>query len=509
MGPKREQRYTILVADDSEMNRAILRSMLEDSYNVIEAEDGVQAVAILQQREQEISLLLLDIVMPNMDGFGVLSAMNQYNWIESIPIIMISAETTHALIERAYDMGVTDYISRPFDMMVVRRRVINTIMLYAKQRRLQSMVNEQIYQKEKVSNLMISILSHIVEFRNEESGLHVLHIQTMTEILLKNLALRTDKYSLDRGTIDLISKASALHDVGKIGIPSEVLNHPGRFTPEQFEVMKQHTLMGADMMKGVPLQDEPLVKYAYEICRWHHERYDGGGYPDGLRGEEIPISAQVVALADVYDALTSVRVYKPAHSHKKALSMILNGECGAFQPLLLECLVGSSDVIRKEMAVDTVTRGDQRIMENTAAELVQYQDLYTTDRTLRALEQERTIHRFFSSLSRQILFEYTSTPSMLILSPVGRECLGLEETTVDPYHNKRVQEAADLDRLAELAQLLQGTTPEAPVVEFDCGIRLNGRIRPVHITSRAMWSSEDPPQYTGAIGKVEEKGEQV
>lgn len=502
MALKREQRYTILVADDSEMNRSILRSMLEESYDIIEAEDGIQALAVLQQKELEISLVLLDIVMPNLDGFGVLSAMNQHNWIDSVPVIMISAESTHTFIERAYDMGVTDYISRPFDMMVVRRRVINTIMLYAKQRRLQGMVNEQIYQKEKVNNLMISILSHIVEFRNEESGLHVLHIQTMTEILLKSLMRKTDRYNLDRETINLISNASTLHDVGKICVPSEILNKPGRFTDEEFAIMKQHSQMGADMMKGVPFQDEPLVRYAYEICRWHHERYDGRGYPDGLKGEDIPISAQVVSLADVYDALTSARVYKPAHSHEKALSMILNGECGSFQPLLLECLVESSDIIQKEMAVDTVTRGDQRIMENTAAELVQYEELAPTERTLQILEQERTINHFFSSVSELILFEYTSTPSLLTLSPLGVRRLGLEETIVDPYHSKQVQGLADLDQLAELAQLLQNTTPEMPEVEFDCAIRLDGKEQPIHITSRAMWSSEEPPQYTGAIGKV-------
>ena len=505
MVPKREQRYTILVADDSEMNRSILRSMLEESYDIIEAEDGLQAVAILQQREQEISLVLLDIVMPNLDGFGVLSTMNKYNWIDSVPVIMISAESTHAFIERAYDMGVTDYISRPFDMMVVRRRVINTIMLYAKQRRLAAMVNEQIYQKEKVNNLMISILSHIVEFRNEESGLHVLHIQTMTEILLKSLMRKTDKYKLDRETINLISNASTLHDVGKIGIPSEILNKPGKFTDEEFAIMKGHSQMGADMMKGVPFQDEPLVKYAYEICRWHHERYNGRGYPDGLVGEEIPISAQVVSLADVYDALTSERVYKPAHSHEKALAMILNNECGVFQPLLLECLVESSDIIQREMAVDTVVRSGQRVSENTVAEMMQYEELSTTDRTLRILEQERTIHRFFTSVSQDILFEYTQTPPMLTLSPVGTQRLGLEEATVDPYHNKQVQAIISSDQLAELAHLLQNTTPEEPVVEYDCTIQLNGQLHPVHIISRAMWSSEEPPQYTGAVGKVIER----
>ena len=267
--------------------------------------------------------------------------------------------------------------------------------------------------------------------------------------------------------------------------------------------MKGHSQMGADMMKGVPFQDEPLVKYAYEICRWHHERYDGRGYPDGLKGEDIPISAQVVSLADVYDALTSARVYKPAHSHEKALSMILNGECGAFQPLLLECLVESSDIVQREMAVDTVVRSDQRAAENTAVEVAQYEELSTTDRTLRILEQERVIHQFFKELSQDILFEYATTPPMLALSAQGVRRLGLEAATVDPYHNKQVQEMVDLDRLAELSQLLQSTTPEAPVVEFDFHIRLEGRSVPIHITSRAMWSSEDPPQYTGAIGKID------
>ena len=503
MVPSREQRYTILVADDSEMNRSILRSMLEESYDIVEAEDGLQAVAILQQMEQEIALVLLDLVMPNMDGFDVLSAMNKYNWIDSVPVIMISAESTHDFIERAYNMGVTDYISRPFDMMVVRRRVINTIMLYAKQRRLAGMVNEQIYQREKVNNLMISILSHIVEFRNEESGLHVMHIQTMTEILLKSLMRKTDRYNLDRETINLIGNASTLHDVGKIGIPTEILNKPGRFTPEEFAIMKQHSQMGADMMKSVPDQEEPLVKYAYEICRWHHERYDGRGYPDGLKGEDIPISAQVVALADVYDALTSPRVYKPAHPHEKALSMILNGECGAFQPLLLECLVESSDIIQREMAEDTTARSDQRAAENAMMELSQYEELSTTDRTLRVLEQERTLHRFFTELSSDILFEYASAPPVLTLSPSGVQQLGLEATTLDPYHDKRVQELVGLDLLTELSQLLRNTTPESPVVEFHCAILLNGRTVPVHITSRSMWSADEPPQYTGAIGKVE------
>ena len=262
MASKRQQRCTILIADDVPFNREFLSAILEDMYDIIEAEDGEEAVKILQQREQEISLLLLDLNMPNKDGFGVLEDMNKYGWIDRVPVIVITGEDDSEFLKRAYDLGVTDYLSRASNVEVIRRRANNTIMLYAKQRRLAAMVNEQIYQKEKVNNLMISILSHIVEFRNEESGLHVLHIQTMTEILLKSLMRKTDKYKLDRETINLISNASTLHDVGKICIPSEILNKPGRFTDEEFAIMKGHSQMGADMMKGVPFQDEPLVKYA-------------------------------------------------------------------------------------------------------------------------------------------------------------------------------------------------------------------------------------------------------
>ena len=208
-------------------------------------------------------------------------------------------------------MGVTDYISRPFDALVVHRRVVNTIMLYAKQKKLVGMVADQIYEKEKSNRLLISILSHIVEFRNGESGLHVLHIQNITQLLLRQLMQMTDQYHLSSEDISLISTAAALHDIGKIAIPSEILNKPGRLTAEEFEIMKTHSTIGASMLEQLPLrEEEPLVKIAYQICRWHHERYDGCGYPDKLQGEEIPIAAQIVALADVYDALTSERVYK-------------------------------------------------------------------------------------------------------------------------------------------------------------------------------------------------------
>ena len=303
MADKRKQK--ILIADDSEMNRSILADMLGDDYDIIEAENGKEAVALLQKQAAQIDLVLLDIVMPEMDGFGVLREMNDFRWIENTPVIMISAESAPARVQQAYELGITDFISRPFDAVVVHHRVVNTLLLYAKQKKLMNMVADQVLEKEKQSALMIDILSHIVEFRNGESGQHVLHIRTLTELMLKHINQMTDRYNFSKSDIALISTAAAIHDVGKIAIPGEILNKPGRLTNEEFAVMKTHSQVGASMLEALPVhKDEPLVRRAYEICRWHHERYDGRGYPDGLKGDEIPISAQVVALADVYDAHT-------------------------------------------------------------------------------------------------------------------------------------------------------------------------------------------------------------
>lgn len=345
-----EYQETILIVDDSALNRMVLIEILgKENYTFLEAENGQQAVELLDCHP-EVDLLLLDITMPEIDGFGVLEIMNQYHWIEETPVIMISAEDAYSFIERAYDLGASDYITRPFDARVVCRRVSNTLMLYAKQKRLVQMVAEQVYEKEKVSNTMISILSHIVEFRNNESGLHVVHIRTITELLLRRLRKKTDRYPLTETDISLISTASALHDIGKINIPEQILNKPGRLTKEEFEIVKTHSAVGEHMLRQIPFnQNEPLVKIAREICRWHHERWDGRGYPDGLKGDEIPISAQVVSLADVYDALTSERCYKAAFDHETALNMIVNGECGAFNPLLLECLMDGADQIKQAM----------------------------------------------------------------------------------------------------------------------------------------------------------------
>ena len=347
-------KYRILVLDDSEMNREILSEILNEEYDIIEADSGDTCIDMLRKYETGISLVLLDIVMPGMDGFGVLNYMNRHHYLEDIPVIMISSEDSTETVRRAYEMGVSDYINRPFDAGVVHRRVYNTIKLYAKQRRLIALITNQVYEKEKNNRMMVGILSQIVEFRNGESGSHVLNINIFTGMLLESLVQHTDKYDLSWSERLLITTASALHDIGKIGIDDKILNKPGRLTDEEFKIMQNHTIIGASILENMgSYQDEELMKVAYQICRWHHERYDGKGYPDGLKGDEIPISAQVVSLADVYDALVSERVYKKAYSHEKAIEMITNGECGCFNPILLECLLDIQDRIKCKMKTGT------------------------------------------------------------------------------------------------------------------------------------------------------------
>ena len=345
-----QEKSRVLLVDDSKMNRMMLAEILGDSYHVLEAENGKECIEKLQEEAGNIALVLLDINMPVMDGFEVLKAMNANHTIEDTPVIMISSEDSDAAIRRSYELGASDYVNRPFDARIVYRRVTNTIKLYAKQRRLVQMVSDQIRARENNTDMLVGVLSHIVEFRNGESGLHVRHIRIITETLLHRLLEVSDKYSISAEQQDLIPLASALHDIGKIGIDDKILNKPGKLTPEEFEVIKTHSMLGAEMLQNLDnFGKQPLLQTAYEIARWHHERWDGRGYPDGLKGDEIPISAQLVSLADVYDALTSERCYKKAFSHEKAVQMILNGECGAFNPLLLQCLTDIQADLKEEL----------------------------------------------------------------------------------------------------------------------------------------------------------------
>ena len=345
-----QEKTQILLVDDSKMNRMLLREILGDGYHILEAENGQECLETLRAEAGNIALVLLDINMPGMDGFEVLKAMNANHTIEDIPVIMISSEDSDATIRRSYELGASDYVNRPFDARIVYRRVTNTIKLYAKQRRLVQMVSDQIRARENNTDMLVGVLSHIVEFRNGESGAHVRHIRIITEMLLHRLLEISSRYSITAEQQDMIPLASALHDIGKIGIDEKILNKPGKLTPEEFEVIKTHSMLGAKMLHDLDnFAEQPLLQTAYEIARWHHERWDGRGYPDGLKGDEIPISAQLVSLADVYDALTSERCYKKAFSHEKAMQMILNGECGAFNPLLLQCLTNIQSDLKEEL----------------------------------------------------------------------------------------------------------------------------------------------------------------
>ena len=383
--PSAAHKYKILIVDDSEMNREILSSILGDEFDILEAADGKECISVIRKHGRDIALVLLDIVMPEMDGFEVLEFMNKHEWIDDIPVIMISSEDSAASVKKAYEMGVSDYINRPFDVEVVHRRVFNTIKLYAKQRRLIALITNQVYEKEKNNRILIEILSQIVEFRNGESGRHVLNVNIITGILLEQLTQITDKYNISWSDRLIITTAASLHDIGKIGINEKILNKAGRLTPQEIEKIKEHTVIGASILENMELfKDEELVKTAYQICRWHHERYDGRGYPDGLKGEEIPVSAQVVALADVYDALVSRRVYKKSYSHEEAMKMILGGECGAFNPVLLQCLTEAQDKIKESIVIKEENGISCR--RNVMKELRKYED--TKEHLMESITQD-------------------------------------------------------------------------------------------------------------------------
>lgn len=498
-----EKNARILIVDDSEMNRDMLSDMLSDDYDIVEAADGEEALSILKERVYDIDLVLLDIIMPAVDGFGVLDVMKRYHWIDNTPVIMISSETSQSYIRKAFELGVTDYILRPFDSFIIHKRVSNTLMLYRKQKKLLSALEEQVYENEKNNSMMINVLAHIVEFRNGESGMHVHHIKQLTSILLQNLIEKTDKYHLTENDILLISTASSLHDIGKISIDDKILNKPGRLTAEEFEVIKTHSVTGAEMLQDLHnTHNYPLFDKAYEICRWHHERYDGKGYPDGLSGEEIPISAQVTSLADVYDALTSNRCYKKAFSHEKAMEMILDGQCGAFNPVLLQCLKDCEKQILAEFSDSIDTTQDDRLLIRATEELVENKissDKIDFSAHLPIAARERW--NFFSDGSGEIQFEYDAMLDVLRLTKYGAKVLGLQELTMHPRGLKQGYLGAQniqtiLDAMQSEASL------EKPVVKIKKHISLNGPRRWYEIRIRTLWSNEEKPKYTGILGRI-------
>ncbi len=499
-----KSKQKILIADDSEMNRSILTDMLGEEFDIIEAADGLEAIEQIEKYDDKISLVLLDIVMPNLDGFGVLAKMNEKNWIQDIPVIIISSENASSFVERGYELGATDYIQRPFDTLVVRRRSLNTIMLYGKQKALKGLVEEQIYKREKEQSLMIDILSHAVEFRNGESGKHVVNIRTITDIMLNTLAGMTDQYYLSPSEIDVITLASSLHDIGKIAIDEKILNKPGRFTDEEFAIMKKHSAFGADMLAQLPnVKTEPLVQKAYEIARWHHERWDGRGYPDGLKGDEIPISAQIVALADVYDALTSERCYKKAFSHEQAVSMIINGECGAFNPLLLEVLNKVADTLKERVHMMADAQ-QEHSFDKFSQEIMSTKELSASRRTLDLLDRERQKYQFITAFSKEFLFEIHVNPVAIRFFDESVHRLGVKQYIPNPLEDDELRKCMSDKALKDIANLVSKATKDDPIVNYETDVVMEGRAHRCKIKIMKQYSLEEDYVYSGAVGKMED-----
>ena len=490
----------IMIVDDAEMNREILMAILGDEYEYVQAENGRQAIHILQQ-DMNIDLMLLDINMPEMNGFQVLDRMNTFHWINDIPVIMISSEEKKDVIERAYILGAEDYIRRPFDAFIVRRRVQNILNLYANQKRLMQLVADQIYEKEENNNLLIGILSHVVEFRNSESGEHILHIRTATELLLRRLVQKTDEYHLSESDIVMITTASALHDIGKISIPESILNKPGKLTREEFSIIKTHTTIGADIINQMTTKmEKPLLRIAGEICRWHHERWDGHGYPDGLIGEQIPIAAQVVALADVYDALTSKRCYKDAYDHETALNMILAGECGAFNPLLLKCLQEIAPRLRMDAQYDAGDYACRNEAGRLATEIMNKTEIPSSDRSQHMLESMQERMNFFASLKGGIQFDYDSVSRLV----------NVTNWDEPPQYRYTVKNVADINCFSGLSQrdfhrlkdALDATTPEHREFSMSIMMPKGNEYEWCDLRVHSLWSDLSPEHYIGAVGQL-------
>ena len=495
------ERKKLLIADDSEINRALLASILDQEFEIIEAADGKEVMEILQNYHEDILVLLLDIVMPEMNGFEVLEEMKYKGWIAKIPTIMISAETSGSYIERAFELGASDYINRPFVPGVIRRRIINTILMNTKKQQLMEVLDGWFSGQEKNNEIMLEILDYAVESRNGESGNHMFGVSYLTGLLLRRLLEKTDKYMLNLSDVDDICMASGLHDIGKLMISQRILQKPGKLTAEEFDTIKKHTEYGAKIVAEVPdYQNENLVKHAMMICRWHHERWNGEGYPDGLKGDGIPIAAQVVSLADAYSALINERSYKEAFSHEKAMAMLHRGECGSFNPLLLECLDDVEEAIRLHKS-ELHTQKSHYKPHGAMDEMYRGEDRAAA-RITRELEETNIKIEFFSDLCRESWFEYTSQPESLHLSYGAMQRTGLPKIIVNPTENKALLKVIGSETISQIEEKLRQVTTDTSYIEFTTKFFLNGKWCRCQIVALILWSASKEAKCRGLFGKV-------
>ena len=495
-----DKRQTILIVDDAEFNRDILKEILGENYNYLEAENGNQAIQMIGDN-LEIDLMLLDINMPQMNGFEVLAIMKRSQCLEETPVIMISSEESVDTMRKAYEMGITDYITRPFDSVIVKKRVQNTLGLYANQKHLINVVYNQVYEKEENNNIMIRILSNVLGSRNSESRDHILHIKTVTELMLRQLVKITDAYPMTEVDIALITTASSLHDIGKIYIPEEILNKPGRLTDEEFKIMKTHSELGAEIIQNMNFpKDNPLVHTSWEICRWHHERWDGKGYPDGLKGEKIPISAQVVSIADVYDALTSERCYKKAFDHDTAIQMILDGQCGQFNPILLKCL--------KELSFQLSKMLDKGMEDNEYYhEIQRLSNEILSDRSLPNQNYSQSVVKvmqekidFFKSNSGMNSIDYNAISGQLTI-------LNGKQQIICQRNNPKIDLFKEFGVNEEDAQYIRVLLHQTSVQNKEISVQIKAVVendgRMYKLKLHTLWSPLKKDGYIGIIGYVD------
>ena len=501
-----ETKQKILIVDDSAMNREILSEVLGSDYDYLFAGNGLQALEQLSQNP-DVDLMLLDIRMPQLDGFGVLNILKQQYGSDEIPVIVLSAEEDVRIIQKAYDLGAVDYINRPFNLAIVQRRVRNTLFLYARQKQLVHLVEEQVYEREKNNSAMVNVLSHVIEARNHETGTHILHMRVLTDMLLHRLIRLTDRYPLSESDISMITNLSALHDVGKICSPEEILTQPGPLDDREMKIMKSHAALGDALLQNMPGSDgDPFVRMARDVCRHHHERWDGSGYPDGLKGDEISIAAQVVALADVFDALTSDRCYRKAIPFDKAMEMIHDGRCGAFNPLLMQCLDASRDELYAFLTTSSKAFDVQSEARHLAAEVLQNRSLPPGDHDLRILALEKAKSAFFAQECGGIQFEYDRALNRVV-------CTDWYAEPRDRVRALYLSEGDDVDLLSQtdksrLLELVRGATPDSPDVEMRALISVHGQKRWHRLRARTLWERESR-QCDSVIGQFTDVHDEV
>ena len=492
-----DKRQRVLIVDDAKLNRDILKEILGETYNYLEAETGNQAIQMIGEN-LGIDLMLLDINMPQMNGFEVLEVMKRSQCIDETPVIVISSEDDVDTMRKAYELGITDYITRPFDSVIVKKRVQNTLGLYANQKHLISVVYDQVYEKEENNNIMIRILSNVLGSRNSESREHILHIKTATEMMLRQLVKITDAYPLTEADISLITTASSLHDIGKIHIPEEILNKPGRLTDEEFKIMKKHSELGADIIQDMNLpKDNPLVRTSWEICRWHHERWDGKGYPDGLKGEEIPISAQVVSIADVYDALTSEICYKKAFDHDTAIQMILDGQCGQFNPILLKCLKELSFQLSKMLDKERDDNEYYHEIQRLSNEILSDRSLPNQNYSQSVVKVMQEKIDFFKSNSGMNSIDYNAISGQLTILNGEHQILCQRD---NPNFNLFKEFGVNEEDVQCIRVLLHQTSVQNKEISATIKAKVENDSQMYRMKLHTLWSPLKKEGYIGIIG---------